>query len=107
MWSTSYPVPVLLVADFSRSIIAVPGIEDNALDSWASPDGQVRLFDFLPEDIRNLQVLLYGHSTTRRGDSMDESIDELGDNLLEHINAFKMQDGASNLSLYFLRYLAY
>ncbi|KAJ5082059.1 ankyrin repeat-containing protein [Penicillium argentinense] len=67
------------------NIIAVPGIGDNALGSWTSPDGRVWLFGFLPEDKRNVRVLLYGHSTTRRGDSMDESIDKLGDNLLERI----------------------
>ncbi|KAJ6102456.1 hypothetical protein N7486_004883 [Penicillium sp. IBT 16267x] len=74
-------------------IIAVPGLGSHALGSWKSTDSdEVWLRDFLPRDLPNVRVLLYGYDTTLPGSLSKQSIEDLGSALLEQITAFRAND---------------
>ncbi|KND92361.1 Vegetative incompatibility protein HET-E-1 [Tolypocladium ophioglossoides CBS 100239] len=77
-------------------VIAVPGLGSHALGSWKSPNGDdVWIRDFLPKDLPNIRVLLYGYDTTLPGSLSKQSIEDLGDALLEQIIAFRQNDDTS------------
>ncbi|KAJ5887721.1 hypothetical protein N7495_007762 [Penicillium taxi] len=77
-------------------IIAIPGLGSHALGSWKSTDSdEVWLRDFLPNDLPNIRVLLYGYDTTLPGSLSKQSIEDLGGTLLVHITAFRANDGTS------------
>lgn len=76
-----------------HSIIAVPGLGSHPLGSWKAPNGDdVWLRDFLPEDIPNVRILLYGYDTMMPGSLSKQSIEDLGGALLEQIIAFRERD---------------
>ncbi|EPS29040.1 hypothetical protein PDE_03987 [Penicillium oxalicum 114-2] len=76
-------------------IIAVPGLGSHALGSWKSRNSdEVWLRDFLPKDLPNVRVLLYGYDTTLPGSLSKQSIEHLGGALLEQVKAFRANDGA-------------
>ncbi|RYO96491.1 hypothetical protein DL765_011580 [Monosporascus sp. GIB2] len=76
-------------------VIAVPGLGSHALGSWKSPNSdEVWLRDFLPKDVPNIRVLLYGYDTTLPGSLSKQSIEDLGGAFLEQIIAFRARDGA-------------
>nr|XP_036586253.1 ankyrin repeat-containing protein [Colletotrichum truncatum]KAF6796660.1 ankyrin repeat-containing protein [Colletotrichum truncatum] len=84
-------------------IVAVPGLGSHALGSWKSPTGdEVWLRDFLPKDIPNIRVLLYGYDTSLPGSLSKQSIQDLGKMLLEHIAAFRANDGTTRRPLIFI-----
>jgi hypothetical protein len=75
-------------------MIAVPGLGSHALGSWKSPNSDdVWLRDFLPKDVPNVRVLLYGYDTTLPGSLSKQSIEDLGGALLEQIIAYRASDG--------------
>lgn len=61
------------------------------------------LRDFLPEDIPNIRVLLYGYDTTLLNSFSKQSIEDLGRGFLEQITAFRANDGVSE-PLWYLDY---
>ncbi|GKT46206.1 uncharacterized protein ColSpa_06387 [Colletotrichum spaethianum] len=76
-------------------IIAVPGLGSHALGSWKSTNSdKVWLLDFLPHDVPNIRVLLYGYDTTLPGSLSKQSIEDLGGTLVERVVAFRARDGA-------------
>ncbi|KAH7129663.1 ankyrin repeat-containing protein, partial [Dactylonectria estremocensis] len=83
-------------------IIAVPGLGSHALGSWKSPNSDdVWLRDFLPKDVPNIRVLLYGYDTTLPGSLSKQSIEDLGGALLEQIIAYRASDGTSHRPIIF------
>jgi len=98
MSSKCYPPPVSpALADLHFtlcSVIAVPGLGCHALGSWKSPKSDdVWLRDFLPKDVPNIRVLLYGYDTTLADSRSKQSIEDLGAAFLEQIIAFRARDG--------------
>ncbi|POR38318.1 Uncharacterized protein TPAR_01489 [Tolypocladium paradoxum] len=84
-------------------IIAVPGLGSHALGSWKSPiSDDVWLRDFLPGDVPNIRVLLYGYDTTLPGSLSKQSIEDLGGSLLEQIIAFRASDRTSHRPIIFI-----
>ncbi|KZL84934.1 ankyrin repeat-containing protein [Colletotrichum incanum] len=84
-------------------IIAVPGLGSHALGSWKSPHSDdVWLRDFLPQDVPNIRVLLYGYDTTLPGSLSKQSIEDLGGILVERIVAFRARDGTTRRPLIFI-----
>ncbi|KAH8665485.1 hypothetical protein BGZ61DRAFT_366836 [Ilyonectria robusta] len=84
-------------------IIAVPGFGGHALGSWKSPNSDdVWLRDFLPKDVPNIRVLLYGYDTTLPGSLSKQSIEDLGGALLEQIIAYRASDGTSHRPIIFI-----
>ncbi|GKU07362.1 unnamed protein product, partial [Fusarium langsethiae] len=76
-------------------IIAVPGLGSHALGSWKSPNSDdVWLRDFLPKDVPNIRVLLYGYDTSLQGSLSNQSMEDLGRGFLEKVIAFRANDGA-------------
>ncbi|KAJ4127453.1 hypothetical protein NW754_007781 [Fusarium falciforme] len=83
--------------------IAVPGLGSHALGSWKSPNSDdVWLRDFLPKDVPNIRVLLYGYDTVLPGDLSKQSIENLGGALLEHIITFRTKDRTSHRPITFI-----
>jgi hypothetical protein len=86
------------LTDSIRSILAIPGLGSHALGSWKSTTSdEVWLRDFLPRDLPNVRVLLYGYDSTLSDSLSKQSIEDLGRALLEHITAFRTNDGVSDL----------
>ncbi|PMB67555.1 Ankyrin repeat domain-containing protein 50 [Beauveria bassiana] len=76
-------------------VIAVPGLGSHALGSWKSPNNDdVWLRDFLPKDVPNIRVLLYGYDTSLQDSRSNQSMEDLGQGFLEKIIAFRANDGA-------------
>lgn len=72
------------------SVIAVPGLGSHAIGSWKSPsDNDLWLRDYLPDDVPNIRILLYGHNTSLLGNESKDSIEDLGIRFLESIKAFR------------------
>jgi hypothetical protein len=98
----------LLLANFFYSIIAVPGLGSHAFGSWkAQNSDEIWLRDFLPEDIPNIRVLLYGYDTKLPGSQSKQSIEDLGRAFLEQITAFRTNDGVSGLLHILIRLMTY
>ncbi|WYZ38338.1 hypothetical protein EsH8_III_000252 [Colletotrichum jinshuiense] len=84
-------------------IIAVPGLGSHALGSWkCSHSDDVWLRDFLPHDVPNIRVLLYGYDTTLPGSLSRQSIEDLGRIFVERVAAFRAGDGTTRRPLIFI-----
>ncbi|KAK2017089.1 hypothetical protein LZ32DRAFT_577078, partial [Colletotrichum eremochloae] len=87
----------------SVDIIAVPGLGSHPLGSWKSPySDDVWLRDFLPKDVPNIRVLIYGYDTTLPGSLSNQSIEDLGGILVERVVAFRARDGTTRRPLIFI-----
>ncbi|PHH92317.1 hypothetical protein CDD83_7906 [Cordyceps sp. RAO-2017] len=83
--------------------IAVPGLSSHALGSWKShTNNEVWLRDYLRDDISGIRVLLYGYDTQLRDSDSKQSIENLGNALLECITSFRANDGTSRRPIIFL-----
>ncbi len=72
------------------SVIAVPGLGSHAIGSWKSPNSNdVWLRDYLPDDLPDIRVLLYGYDTSLVNSNSKDSIEDLGNRFLESIKAFR------------------
>jgi hypothetical protein len=56
-----------VAALMTLSIIAVTGLAGHPIGSWALPDSQMWLRDFIPHDIPNARVLTYGYDARIQG----------------------------------------
>ncbi|KAK2055217.1 hypothetical protein LY76DRAFT_520869, partial [Colletotrichum caudatum] len=84
-------------------IVAVPGLGSHPLGSWKSPDSDdVWLRDFLPKDVPNSRVLIYGYDTRLEDSRWKQSIEDLGGILLERLVAFRARDGTIRRPLIFI-----
>ncbi|KPA35726.1 hypothetical protein FLAG1_11555 [Fusarium langsethiae] len=84
-------------------IIAVPGLGSHALGSWKSPNSDdVWLRDFLPKDVPNIRVLLYGYDTSLQGSLSNQSMEDLGGGFLEKLIAFRANDGTNRRPIIFI-----
>ncbi|ERF76578.1 hypothetical protein EPUS_05851 [Endocarpon pusillum Z07020] len=71
-------------------VIAVPGLGSHAIGSWkSSSSNDLWLRDYLPDDVPNIRVLLYGYDTSLQGSDSRDSIEDLGSRFLESIKAFR------------------
>ena len=68
----------------------MPGLGSHAIGSWKSPsDNDLWLRDYLPDDVPNIRVLIYGYDTSLLGNDSKDSIENLGNRFLESIKAFR------------------
>lgn len=71
-------------------MVAVPGLASHALGSWKSPTtSDVWLRDYLPQDLPNIRVILYGYKTELLYNESKDSIEDLGLRFLESIISFR------------------
>ncbi|KAK2042669.1 hypothetical protein LZ31DRAFT_525790 [Colletotrichum somersetense] len=95
-----------LYEDFNSAavdIVAVPGLGSHPLGSWRSPkNDDVWLRDFLPNDVPDIRVLIYGYDTTLEDSRSKQSIEDLGGILLERVVAFRARDGTTRRPLIFI-----
>lgn len=71
--------------------MAVPGLGCHPIGTWkASGSNDVWLRDFLPSDVRDTRVLLYGYETALDKSDSKQSIVDLAKTLLELIKAFRI-----------------
>jgi hypothetical protein len=79
-------------------VVAVPGLGCHPLGTWkASESVDVWLRDFLPNDVPDTRVLLYGYDTTLNKSDSKQSIVDLAKTLLEHVKAFRNTTSVSVL----------
>ena len=71
-------------------MVAVPGLASHALGSWKSPsNSDVWLRDYLPKDLPDIRVILYGYKTELLGNESKDSIEDLGLRFLESVISFR------------------
>ena len=81
-------------------VIAVSDLASHPLGSFKSPSrDKVWLRDFLPKDIPRIRVLLYGYSSPLQNSRSKDSIEDLGNRLLEDLKAFRGDEVEVRLSL--------
>ena len=84
-------------------VIAVPGLGSHALGSFRSSDSHhVWLRDFLPRDVPNIRMLLYGYDTKLLRSSSKSSIRDLSRSFLESMRSFRMGTGTSRRPIVFI-----
>jgi len=82
-------------------VVAVSGLASHPLGSFKSPNrDKVWLRDFLPNDIPRIRVLLYGYRSPLQNNLSKDSIEDLGNRLLEVLKAFRGDEVEVRLSLY-------
>lgn len=80
------------------SIIAVTGLAGHAFGSWkARGSSYMWLRDFLPHEIPNVRVLVYGYDTKLPGSQSTASIAELSRKFLESVKTIRKQKEVSLL----------
>ena len=89
--------------DASVDLIAVPGLGSHALGSFKSSSSfDVWLRDFLPKDIPNIRVLLYGYDTKLAESDSKSSIRDLSKSFLESMRAFRAGTGVDRRPIIFI-----
>lgn len=72
------------------SVIVLPSLGSYPIGSWNSPrSNDVWLRDYLPEDVPNIRVLLYGYDTSSLNNESKASVEGLGRRFLESFKAFR------------------
>lgn len=78
-----------------HSIVAVSGLNSHAFGSWKAPKKNDQwLRDWLPQDVPNARMLLYGYDTRLQGNQSLSSIEDLGRIFLDRLTAFRKGTGA-------------
>ncbi|KAI0455693.1 hypothetical protein F5B21DRAFT_178737 [Xylaria acuta] len=84
-------------------LIAVPGLGSHPLGSWKSSTGnEIWLRDYVPWDIPNYRVILYGYDTKLQGNHSKQSIEDLGGACMESITAFRADTDTSQRPIIFI-----
>ncbi|KAI0010398.1 hypothetical protein F4779DRAFT_616681 [Xylariaceae sp. FL0662B] len=84
-------------------VVAVPGLASHAIGSWKSPSSNdVWLRDYLPTDVPNIRVLLYGYDTTLLKSDSRQSIEDMGRLFLESLKAFRRGGNTNRRPIIFI-----
>lgn len=81
----------------SCSIIAVPGLASHPIGSWKSSqpgNNNVWLRDFLPRDIPNARIMLYGYDTKLIRSDSRQTIEDMGIMLLNLVASVRADEQA-------------
>ncbi|KAI5922299.1 hypothetical protein F4810DRAFT_711663 [Camillea tinctor] len=91
--------------DASVDIIAVPGLNSHPFGSWKTKSpghDDVWLRDYIPRDLPQARVLLYGYNSPLKTNNKLLSIMSLGETLTENINAFRRADSTDKRPVIFI-----
>ncbi|KAI3333095.1 hypothetical protein F4824DRAFT_491112 [Ustulina deusta] len=84
-------------------LIAVTGLGGHAFGSWKSPTSdEMWLRDYLPKDIPNHRVILYGYNTKLQESQSKQSIEDLGATFMENITSFRDATESSQRPIIFI-----
>ncbi|GAW12879.1 hypothetical protein ANO14919_022500 [Xylariales sp. No.14919] len=84
-------------------VIAVHGLASHAIGGWKSPNShEVWLRDYLPKDLPDIRVLLYGYDTKLLGGQSRKSIENMGHYFLEILKEFRAIDGTHRRPIIFI-----
>ncbi|KAI0437727.1 hypothetical protein F4803DRAFT_570483 [Xylaria telfairii] len=89
--------------DTHTDLIAVTGLGGHALGSWKSPtSNEVWLREYLPKDVPNQRVIIYGYNTKLQGARSKQSIGDLGARFMESITRFRADTETSQRPIIFI-----
>lgn len=73
------------------SVVAVPGLASHPVGSWTLSDGSgdFWLRDFLPHDLPNARVLIYGYDSKLDNSRSTDNIETMGNALLQSLKALR------------------
>ncbi|KAK1977851.1 hypothetical protein LZ30DRAFT_243022 [Colletotrichum cereale] len=84
-------------------VVAVPGLASHAIGSWKSTSSSdVWLRDYIPRDIPNVRVLLYGYDTSLLKSESRKSIEDMGRFFLEALSAFRANNHSNRRPIIFI-----
>lgn len=91
---SDYPMPsnkIQLTRD-QPSIIAVTGLAAHAFGSWAHSSQNMWLRDYLPKDIANARILIYGYPSQLQGNTSRSILSDHTNNFIQRL--LTMRDSA-------------
>ncbi|KAF9879711.1 hypothetical protein CkaCkLH20_02522 [Colletotrichum karsti] len=91
--------------DNAVDIIAVPGLASHPIGTWRSSkpgNNNVWLRDFLPRDIPDARILLYGYDTKLLRSNSRQNIEELSEGLLDLISAVRRDQESKRRPIIFI-----
>ncbi|KAF4439923.1 ankyrin repeat-containing protein [Fusarium austroafricanum] len=85
-------------------IVAVPGLSSHAIGSWTLSDGSgdFWLRDFLPYDVPNARILVYGYDSKLDNSHSIENIETMGSALLQYLKAFRASTKTNDRPIIFI-----
>ncbi|KAI1274336.1 hypothetical protein F5Y07DRAFT_390609 [Xylaria sp. FL0933] len=84
-------------------LVAVCGLGIHAFQTWKSSiSEEMWLRDYLPTDIPNSRIILYGYNTKLQTSQSKQSIGDLGDMLMENLTSFRQATATSQRPIVFI-----
>ena len=71
------------------SIIAVTGLAAHAFGSWAHSARKMWLRDYLPRDIKNARVMVYGYPSQLQGNLSRSILADYSTNLIHRLSTMR------------------
>ncbi|KAI3325776.1 hypothetical protein HD806DRAFT_491196 [Xylariaceae sp. AK1471] len=90
-------------SDSFVDLVAVTGLGGHAFGSWRSPNNdEMWLRDYLPTDIPNHRIIVYGYNTKLQGNESKQSIEDLGARFMESLAAFRIDTKTTQRPIIFI-----
>ncbi|CAG2011585.1 unnamed protein product [Fusarium graminearum] len=90
--------------DAKVDVVAVPGLASHPVGSWTLSDGSgdFWLRDFLPHDLPNARVLIYGYDSKLDNSRSTDNIETMGNALLQSLKALRASTQTINRPIVFV-----
>ncbi|TGO67667.1 hypothetical protein BOTNAR_0037g00030 [Botryotinia narcissicola] len=95
----------VLITDMSCSIVAVVGLGTHAFGTFRSTtpgSHEMWLRDFLPKDIPNTRILLYGYPSTVSGGQSMEKVEDIASTFLNRLTLLRRNTSTRNRPIIFI-----
>lgn len=86
-------------ADWYVSIIAMSGLAGRPFGSWQCDDGSMWLRDYLPNDVPNARVFIYGYKSTLVKFKTHSTITTYSDDFLDRLERIRPMYSVESVSV--------
>ena len=87
------PFPAFRPQAYDPSIIAVTGLAGRGFASWQNTKGTMWLRDFLPRDVENVRVMIFGYSSELWKSDSTACLDDFTTNFVQELEASRKTAG--------------
>jgi hypothetical protein len=89
---------LLFPSNFLTSVIAVTGLAGHAFGSWRAKGGSAMwLRDFLPKDIPNIRVLIYGFDSKLEGKETTAGLSDYTTSFLQGLKTIQLSNVVNSM----------